>query len=136
MYTIKKAAHIVDELRIEDDGKVLDLNINIYVDDILENFEVNRAAMGEAHRRLMELRAATDADPGQIAAASESLNRAAVSLFEMIFGAEDTQRLVDFYDGRVLTLLGDMMPYITGVILPEIKRAQQDLAKTYTSWAG
>ena len=136
MYTIKKAAHIVDELKIEDGngGPDLELYINIYVDDILADFEDLRARIGKAQSDLKALKASKEADPSQIGVALNSLNDATYALFELIFGKEQTDQLVNYYDNRVLSMLGDFLPYISGVILPEIRKAQTDLADKYKSW--
>lgn len=136
MYTIKKAAHIVDELKIEDGngGPDLELYINIYVDDILADFEDLRGRIGKAQSDLKALKASKEADPTQIGVALNSLNDATYALFELIFGKEQTDQLVNYYDNRVLSMLGDFLPYISGVILPEIRKAQTDLADKYKSW--
>lgn len=135
MYTIKKAAHIVDELRIEDGEKSLVLNVNIYIDDIMEDFETRRAIIGKAQQQVAELKKSKTADAEQLNAATAALNEAVSALFSMIFGEEQTRELLDFYDGRPLTMLADFLPYITQVILPEIKKAQESLADKYRSWA-
>ena len=41
---------------------------------------------------------------------------------------------MSYYNNRVLTMLADFLPYFTGVILPEIKKAQADLADKYKAW--
>lgn len=134
MYTIKKAAHIVDELKIEDGGNGLELNVNIYIDDILSKFEEKRAVIGKAQNDLKALRASKDADPSQIGVVLNSLNDAAYALFEMVFGKGQTEKLVKYYDGRIMSMLGDFLPYFSKVIIPEIKKAQSDLAEKYKSW--
>lgn len=136
MYTIKKAAHIVDELKIEDEngGKDLEIYVNIYVDDILADFEEKRAAIGKAQSDLKALKASKEADPSQIGVALNSLNDATYALFELIFGKEQTDQIVSYYNNRVLTMLADFLPYFSDVIMPEIKKAQTDLADKYKSW--
>lgn len=136
MYTIKKAAHIVDELKIDgDDGKDLTLNVNIYIDDILAGFEEKRAAISKAQQDLKALKASKETDPAELGLVLNSLNDAAYALFELVFGKEQTETLVKFYDNRVLSMLGDFLPYFSEVILPEIKKAQSDLADKYKSWS-
>ena len=134
VYTIKKAAHIVDELKIEDGNDPLVLNVNIYVDDILADFEEKRAAIGKAQSDLKALKASKEADPSQIGIVLNSLNDAIYALFELIFGKEQTEQLVSYYNNRVLSMLGDFLPYFSDVIMPEIKKAQTDLADKYKSW--
>ena len=136
MYTIKKSAQIVDKLKIEDEngGKDLEIYVNIYVDDILAEFEEKRAAIAKAQSDLKALKASKEADPAQIGIALNSLNDATYALFELIFGKEQTDELTKYYNGRILTMLGDFLPYFSDVILPAIKRAQTDLANKYKSW--
>lgn len=132
-YTIKKAPHIQDEVVIQDGEKKLTLTVNIYVDDIMTEVDATRAQLAQAQARIQELRRAS-AGENEIAAAYLELSRAAVSLFRLVFGPEQTELLVEFYDDRVAAALADLVPYLTEVILPAIKTAQADLAKRYTAW--
>lgn len=132
-YTIKKAPHIQDEVTIQDGEKTLVLSVNLYVDDVMAEIDATRAKLGQAQARIRELRKES-VEENEIAAAYAELSRATIALFQLIFGQEQTEQLVAFYDDRVAAALADLVPYLTEVILPAIKAAQADLAKRYTEW--
>ena len=61
----------------------------------------------------------------------EKLGQAVVTLFESVFGDEDTGIIVDFYDGRYVEMCREVVPFIGQVVLPrigEIKKENQKAA--------
>jgi hypothetical protein len=126
MYTIKKAAHIVDELKIEDGDRVLNVNISIYVDDILADYVRCQKKISEVQKKIKE----SPNDETAVAALGEAI----VALFCLIFGEKQTEQIVAFYENRTASMLADFLPYLVQKILPEIQNAQSDLAARYTSW--
>ena len=134
-YTIKKAARIQDELTIQDDkGKAdLTLSIDLYVDDILQDIDTVRAKLGAAQQSVADLKK-TGAETGRVSEAYGALQNVTVELFRLIFGEEQTEALINYYDGRTASALGDLLPYFINVILPEGKTAQAELADRYAAW--
>jgi hypothetical protein len=126
MYTIKKAAHIVDELRIEDGDKTLTVNVNIFIDDILADVARCQKKIALAQAKIKENK--TDED------ALAALGEAVIALFGLLFGEEQTKAIVGFYENRTASMLADFLPYITQEILPKVREAQEALAATYKSW--
>lgn len=126
MYTIKKAAHIVDELKIEDGDKTMTVDVNIYVDDVMADVVKCQKKIALAQAKIRENKNDGDALAG--------LGEAVIALFGLLFGEEQTKAIVDFYENRTASMLADFLPYIAQVIIPEIQKAQKNLAATYTSW--
>lgn len=126
MYTIKKAAHIVDELNIEEGDKKLKVDINIYVDDIMAEYTKCQKQIAVAQEKIKQ----NQSDDDALAALGEAI----VALFCLLFGEEQTKKIVEFYENRTASMLADFLPYIVQVILPAIQDAQKNLAATYTSW--
>ena len=126
MYTIKKAAHIVDELKIEDGDRTMTVDVNIYVDDVMADVVKCRRKIALARAKIRENKNDGDALAG--------LGEAVMALFGLLFGEEQTKAIVEFYENRTASMLADFLPYITRVIIPEIQKAQKNLAATYTSW--
>lgn len=126
MYTIKKAAHIVDELKIEDGDKTMTVDVNIYVDDVMADVVKCQKKIALAQAKIRENKNDGDALAG--------LGEAVMALFGMLFGEEQTKAIVEFYENRTASMLADFLPYIAQVIIPEIQKAQKNLAATYTSW--
>ena len=126
MYTIKKAAHIVDELKIEDGDKTMTVDVNIYVDDVMADVVKCQKKIALAQAKIRENKNDADALAG--------LGEAVIALFGLLFGEEQTKAIVDFYENRTASMLADFLPYIAQVIIPEIQKAQKNLAATYKSW--
>lgn len=131
-YTIKRSGHIKDEVTVEDNGKTLTIKVDLTVDDILANYNQALRAIQEASTTAEKARA--DRDPEAIGAASEALGRGVISLFGMLFGVDQTQEILTFYENRYTEMLADFLPYITQVIMPKIQEAKDNLAKRYKSW--
>lgn len=132
-YKIKKAPHIEDQLEIQDKDETLTIDVDLYVDDVLGRIDDVRASLGSARKKVQELKR-TEAGRQEISQAYQALSSATVALFELIFGSDQTQKIIEFYGGRTAAALGDLLPYVTGVILPAVKSAQEELSKRYTAW--
>lgn len=133
-YTIKKAAHITDEVRIEDAGQELVINVNIYVDDIMERFEHCRRQIIAAQQNIQDLKKSGKTPEETIDEAQAALGSSITALFVLIFGREQTERIVQFYDGRYASMLSDFLPYIVNTILPAVQETQKGLAERYSKW--
>lgn len=131
-YTIKRSNHIQDEVTVEDNGKILTIKVDLTVDDILTNYNNALKAIQEAHKAAEKAR--DEKDPEAIGEANEALGRGVVSLFGMLFGVDQTQEILKFYENRYAEMLADFLPYITQVIMPKIQAAKDNLAKRYKSW--
>lgn len=125
MYKIKRN-HLVEDLQIEDNGKTLDLKVDINVDAILQQY--NRAQYRIAQASQAAKEAANDKDMEK---AEEAMGNAIFGLFEVVFGQDQTQKIVEFYDNKALEMLGDIAPFITDVVAPKIQEAQQAIEERY-----
>lgn len=125
MYQIKRN-HIVEELEIEDNGKTLKINVDINVDSMLKAY--NKAQYKIAQASMDAKKAAEEKD---MSMAEEAMGNAVLGLFEVIFGEEQTKQIVDFYDNKALEMLGDIAPFITEVVAPRFKEAQDRISESY-----
>ena len=128
-YTINRKAHVVDEIKLEDNGKELTVKVDLQVERILKEYNAAWAEIGRAQKRIRELQGSEGIED----AAAET-GAAIMALFRLLFGADQTQEILDWYDGAYLELLGDFLPYITETIVPKVKAAQENLLQRYTSW--
>lgn len=125
MYQIKRN-HIVEDLEIEDNGKVLTLNVDLTVDTVLQAY--NKAQYKIAQASQDAKKAANDKDMEQAEAA---MGNAIFGLFEVVFGKAQTEKIIDFYDNKPLEMLGDIAPFISDVVAPRIQEAQQRIQDRY-----
>lgn len=131
-YKITRSNHILDSITVEDNGQELTISVDLVVDDILAGYNKALRAIQEAQEQAEGAKGGED--PDAIEHANEALGKAVVALFGLIFGEEQTERIVDFYTGRYLEMLGDFIPYITQEIMPKVQQAKNTLAKRYTAW--
>lgn len=125
MYKVKRN-HIVEELEIEDNGKTLHIDVDINVDTMLKAY--NNAQYKIAQASIDAKKASEDKD---VSKAEEAMGVAVLSLFEVVFGAEQTQKIIDFYDNKSLEMLGDIAPFISEVVAPRFKEAQDRITESY-----
>lgn len=133
-YVIKKAAHVQDEVKIQDGEKELTVSVNIYVDQVMGSFEKYRRQIGAAQKNIQDITKSDKVPEDKVAEAYAALGEAVVAFFSLLFGEEQTQKILDFYDGRSASMLADFIPYITEKIVPEVQKAQKEVAARYTSW--
>ena len=125
MYQIKRN-HIVEDLEIEDNGKILQLKVDINVDTMLKTY--NNAQYKIAQASIDAQKAANDKDMSK---AEEAMGNAVLGLFEIVFGPEQTKKIIEFYDNKSLEMLGDIAPFISEVIAPRFKEAQDRIKESY-----
>lgn len=125
MYQIKRN-HLVEELEIEDNGETLILTVDINVDSMLKKY--NQAQYRIAQASINAKAAAGEKD---IAKAEEAMGEAVLALFEVIFGENQTKKILEFYDERTLEMLGDIAPFISEVVAPAFQKAQTRITERY-----
>lgn len=127
MYKIKRSGHISESLQIEDGAKLLDLTVDISVDEIMADYV-------ELGSHLAKLQ--TMLDKGEKA---EDLyaeyGKTVLAYFELFFGADQTEKIVSFYNGRYSEMLTDITPFLQDVIVPAIIRAQDETKEKYKAMA-
>lgn len=121
MYQIKRN-HVVENLELDDNGKKLNLHVDLNVDSILRRY---LAVAGELTR------AQRDINKGLTEERVEKLGQAIIDVFGVIFGDEQTKQLIDFYDGAYTEMLADVAPFINDVVAPKVNEAQQRLMQNY-----
>ncbi len=125
MYKIKRN-HLVEDLQIEDNGKTLDLKVDINVDTILKQYNKAQYRIAQASQAAKEAVNEKDMEKCE-----EEMGNAIFGLFEVVFGQDQTQKIVEFYDNKALEMLGDIAPFITDVVAPKIQEAQQAIEDRY-----
>ena len=121
MYTITRN-HVVEDLHLEDNGKTLDLHVDLNVDGILQRYAAASKALVDAQKA---------ASQGLTEERVQALGEAILGIFEVVFGKEQAQKLVDFYDGAYTEMLADVAPFINDVVAPKINEAQQRIMAKY-----
>lgn len=53
------------------------------------------------------------------------LGNAVVEILEAVFGKEDAKTILEFYDNKYVEMCQEVMPFITGVVIPEVRKIAQ-----------
>lgn len=65
----------------------------------------------------------------EIGKAYEMLGKTSVDLIEAVFGSDDTKTILDFYNGRYTDMISEVAPFITNVVIPDLRRITQENKK-------
>ena len=121
MYQIKRN-HVVEDLQVEDNGKTLDLHVDLNVDAILQRYTEAARALANVQKEMRK---------GSTEERLAAFGAAIVDVFAVVFGREQTEQLVAFYDGAYTEMLADVVPFINDVVAPKINEAQQRIMAQY-----
>lgn len=128
MYVIKTKKHIQEQLRLENGaGEPLELTVDLWIDDVLHQYNKLRLMLGEAQHELQN-------DPHS-EKAQASYGAVLVAFLELIFGTENVEKLLAFYANRYTDLLEDVAPFIVEVIQPKVTAAIQTKAQNLKKMA-
>ena len=125
MYQVKRS-RIIEQLEIDDNGKKVTLDVDISADAILREYTKAQYAIAQAQQAAQKAK-----DSKDMQAAEEALGEAILALFKVVFGAEQTEQILQIYDGKTIEMLGDIAPFIADVIAPRVQEAQQRIEERY-----
>lgn len=111
-YQIKKNKNITENLELLDDND--NVAITIHVD-------INPSIIAkDFHRVQLELIHAQKAANEQSNDALEQFGNAVISMFDLVFGEEDTSVILEYFDSNYMEMALQVMPFISGVIQPAL----------------
>lgn len=119
-YQIKRKSRIKERLELCDESGaiVLPIDVEINVDDMAGRITAAQQTLGMAQ-------ALVNKEP-QSAKAQEAFGAAVIALFAVIFGKDNADKIIAFYDGRYTEMLVDVFPFINDVIMPKIRSASAE----------
>lgn len=137
MYKVQRAGHIESDLQITDKGKELTLHVDLHVEDVLQSYNKAALEVAKAQEKSKLISGAADGTftPEQINESYEALGATIVTLFTVIFGEEQTRKVIDFYQGRYIEMLMDVSGFIAEEISPKIREEQEKIERKYETLA-
>ena len=111
MYQIQRTKPFEDTIELCDSGEALQIKYSV---TITPDFARNARAL---QVKIIDLQRRSKTEQE-----FESLGRAIVDLFELIFGVENTQKIVSFYEGDYANMLMDLFPYLRNTVFEELNR--------------
>ncbi|MCM1336020.1 MAG: hypothetical protein NC084_09665 [Bacteroides sp.] len=106
---------------IREDGAVERLTVSLDLDTVARGFLQKYNVLVSAHRTLRELqKRKKKAEFEQSAALYGAI---VIDLLELTFGKENAAKILEFYENGYFEMVQQIMPYITGRVLPAIREA-------------
>lgn len=112
-WKIQKSSQIIEDLELTDaDGHVeACIHVEVDVDRIASAYRKAELAIAEAEQAVK----------AKVDDAYTKYGEAVLQLYTLIFGAEDTERIVEFFDGRYTAMMEEINPFIVHVVAPAIR---------------
>lgn len=125
-YQIKRSERVEETLELLDEkGKVIEsIVVRLDPDAVVEKVSKRYVELLNVQSELNRITAS--GDKSQL---YEKLGYAVVELFKTVFGEEDTMRIVAFYTGNYMEMCRNVLPFITSVIIPKVRKISQDNRK-------
>lgn len=116
-YKIQRKNRIKEELQLcHADGSVaLSIDVDLNVDDMAGRLAKAQDTLAQAQN--------TARDNPTSEEALEAYGNAIGSLFTVLFGEDNTVKILEFYEGNYSEMLLDVFPFINDVIMPAIREA-------------
>lgn len=116
-YQAKRRKQYEEEFQlIEENGTVVHtLKVSLDADSVVRKLSEKHVALVQALQNVQK--AKIEPEKGL-----EALGNAVVDLFDAVFGEEDTKTILEFYDNRYVEMCQEVAPFITGVVIPQIRK--------------
>lgn len=124
MWELKRKSSIVEDVKIGGDV----LHINIDPDRVAMEY---RAAYADVVRARDAIAGIDRADVESLDRATALFGEALCRLMGLLFGNENIERIVSFYDGRFVEMFGEILPFLTQVIIPAMERAIAEMRENW-----
>jgi len=121
MFVIKRKENLIETVKFENNGKELIIDVKVNLLNTLNKYE--KAS------RAIQL-AIVDIQKGKLTDAKK-IGDVIIEMLTIVFG-NDTQKIIDFYDGDYTELLLDVWPFIISVVTPAYQKVKKQRQKEIT----
>lgn len=118
MFVIKRKENLIETVKFENNGKELIIDVKVNLLNTLNNYE-------KASRAIQLT--IVDIQKGKLADAKK-IGDVIIEMLTIVFG-NDTQKIIDFYDGDYTELLLDVWPFIISVVTPAYQKVKKQRQK-------
>lgn len=117
----RKKLYTEDFELAEEDGRVVHtLHVSLDPDSMARKLSEKHAALVRALQDINRISA------GQSEEALEKVGNAVTDILEAVFGPEDAKTVIEFYHGRYIELCGAVIPFVTDVVVPQVRKLAQE----------
>lgn len=108
------------ELTEEDGTVVHTLHIAIDPDSMAKKLSVKQIDLVNAMNGIKDMNVTEE--PEQTL---EKLGMVVTDIIEAVFGSEGTAVIIEFYQGRYIEMCQEVVPFITGIVIPKVRKMAQ-----------
>lgn len=128
-YQAKRKKIYEEEFQLaEEDGTVVHtLHVSLDADSMVKKLSEKQIELIHALNSVKEAKA--DAEGMEI------LGNTVIAMMEAVFGVDDAKVILDFYNNRYIELCNEVVPFITDVVIPEVRKiASQNKKATLSQY--
>ena len=118
MFVIKRKENLIETVKFENNGKELIIDVKVNLLNTLNKYEKASRAIQLAIIDIQKNKL-TDA---------KKIGDVIIGMLTIVFG-NDTQKIIDFYDGDYTELLLDVWPFIISVVTPAYQKVKKQRQK-------
>lgn len=132
-YQARRQKKLQEEFQLVDErGRVVKtIYVSLDADTTVVNINRKYAALTKSLYETNELRRNIDSE--QLEECLEKLGRAVVNILDAVFGEEDAECILQFYDNRYIEMTQEVMPFVSEVVLTRLLELKKENQKTITS---
>lgn len=126
-YQAKRHKRFQEEFElVDDEGNVVHLlHVSLDADDMIAKINRKYTALTRALADTTDIKRKSQ-NAEEVQGCLDTLGRAVVDLLEAVFGAEDTNKIITFYDGRYIEMSQEVIPFITHCVIPKLLEMRKD----------
>lgn len=109
---------------LDEQGKVVHtLKVSLDADSMVAKLSEKHIALVNALKSVQNVNNATSDN------ALTVLGNTVIDILEAVFGKEDAKTILDFYENKYVEMCQEVMPFVTGVVIPEVRKIAQENKK-------
>lgn len=128
----RKAIYTEDFELTEENGTIVHtLHVALDPDNIARKLSEKHIALVRALKDVQSFK--QSASEEEKARGLEVLGRTVTDLLEAVFGPEDAETIIKFYDNRYVEMCREVVPFITEVVIPRVREQARNNKKAILS---
>lgn len=135
-YQAKRSKKVIEEFELVDENNrvVEQFRVELDAGSMVEKLRRKHLALVHAHKELQDINV-NNSNEQELSEAYEKLGTATVDIIEAVFGGEDAEKILDFYENKYVDMAKEVIPFITGVVLPKlhevVRQSKKDILSGY-----
>lgn len=133
-YQAKRSKKVVEDFELVNENGSVEhtLHVELEAGTVAEKIRRKYIELLRAQKECAEIHPETD-DKETVLHAYEKLGFHVASIIESVFGEEDSKVIFDFYEDNYIDMVKEVIPFISGVVLPKMNEIAKENKKQILS---